>query len=174
MSGRMDIITRSQLAGTPQPIPPEHPLLVAVFSRVLTADHGPGKPSVTPRQLRGMADLIDARPCETVTLVNEAGEKVDQLIDYTADAVTGADLADNASPERVLTIMRPVTPADPHEPGLVVRLGYQIEGLTAVRRALNDTPLPPDAAQALQEEETRLCEWLSRIEEFERVMFPAA
>src|SRR5947209_2817042 len=104
MSERLDIIDRSQAVGTPEPVPPQHGFRLHAVARVLTKTHGLGKPCVTPVTLTGMADLLEQGPCETVTVKNEKGVPVDQVIDYTAGAVTGGHLVANTAPERVLAI----------------------------------------------------------------------
>lgn len=175
MSDRLDIIDNSQAAGTPQAMPAKQPLNALIASRVLTKKNGPGSPSVNVIPLRGTADVIAEEPTETVTLTDELGQKVDHQIEYAARCVTGADLVANTSPEGVLTNMQPVNSADKHEPGLVVRLGYQIEGLHAGKLALaGGAKLSPNTAAALADEEARLREWLDVVADFERVMFSEA
>jgi hypothetical protein len=175
MSGRLDIIDNSQTVGTPQAIPAKHPLNGVVVSLVLTEKNGPGSPSMKLIPLRGTADVLAEKPTETVTLTDEQGQKVDHKIEYAAGAVTGADLVANTSADGVLMKMQPLSVADKHEPGLVVRLGYQIEGLNAGRMAgAADAKHSASTAKALLEEETRLREWLDVIADFERVKFPMA
>jgi hypothetical protein len=171
---RTDIIDHSQTVGTPQSPPGEHPFNTLVVSRVLTIDHGVGNPDPTPVGLTGMKDLLKLRPRQTVTLQDENGAAVDQVIDYADGAVTGAHLAANTSPEQVLTLLKPAASDDPHEPGLVVRLGYEIEGLNALRLAVaSGAELPSNPGELLTGEEGRMRAWLDALLKFERTLFPA-
>jgi hypothetical protein len=162
-------VVHAGLNVVPGPIPPEHPFNILAFIRLLTKHNGPGKPSVTPLRLGSMEDVIEQEPVQEVILIDECNKPVTHRIEYARGSITGHDLADNAAPEQVQMLAEPTVRNAPHEPGLIVRLGYEIQGLNAARLALTgNAALPGDLVSGLEAEETRIVACLDAVCEFER------
>ncbi len=126
MAVRTDIIETGNFSDAEEVPKYLYPFNILLVCRLLTKDHGPGHPSLMPKQIRSMEDVKDLKPSQNVWLQDEHGNEREYVIDYTLDVVSGQDLIDNTSPARLEAILAPADSTSRHELGLLDHLSHQI------------------------------------------------
>ena len=138
MAARTDIIETSRLGPTTELPSYRYPFIVVVQCRLLTEDHGPGRPELRPVQIRSILDVAMLRPRQEIRLKDETGAERTYVIDYATGVVSGQDLIDNTTPDRIVELMHPAEPQVPHELGLCDRLGHYIAASHCLRQRLSE------------------------------------
>jgi hypothetical protein len=156
---------------TPRPKeapPAKHRFKVLIFTRVLTKHQPRGKPSLKQVRMTRTEDLIKLDPQELVTLVDETGAQVDQMVRYGKKCQTGAQLVANTSPGRVLAITEAKNPKAKHEPGLPMRLGLEMQALNSLLTCISDgVAVPTNVVAACSSDESRLIAWCDHLEKLQ-------